>query len=285
VLVTGAHGRSFEVAELPEGSFFGEISMVGGRRTATVEAIGPCETLEVARTVIEALAQGRPLVQQIVEEALLDRASSVEVEAVKAIPGMDGETPARALALFDAHFGLPTWNPKTRMRLADLLARAGHYMDVVPVLVGLADQMQAAGQPARALAMVGKIASLGVRASRELRMPTLVREPAKPRPGPPNAILTYVAQGRPAPPPKASQQFGVWLQELMGEARSDGADDHGPGVEGAGPDGRECDLLDGIEVDRLVAGLVGEPGAKAHGGLSSAKASASRRAKTQATRS
>lgn len=259
VTVQGAHGGAFEVAELFEGAFFGEISMVGGQRTATVEAIGPCETLEIATPVVEALAQKRPLAQELVEQTLLDRAGSIEMEAVRAIPAMDEATPARALALFDAHFGQKAWNPKMRVRLADLLARSGHYIDVVPLLVGLADQMQAAGQPARALAMLGKIASLGIRASRELRMPALTREPATPRPGPLNTILTYVAHGRPAPTPKAAQHFGLWLHQLMGEARVEE-----PRPQAADEAGREVDLMGVIDLDEFSVDLA-KPAAQAQG--------------------
>ena len=86
--------------------------------------------------------------------------------------------------------------------------------------------------------------------------------PATPRPGPPDAILTYVAQGRPAPPPKASQQFGLWLPELMGEARAEGGDDQGAGGEGAGPDDADRDLIDAIETDELAARLARELEAK-----------------------
>ena len=226
--------------------------MVSGRRTARVMALGPCETLEVSGAAIEALAPARPLVQQILEDTLLERASSTEVEAVRAVPRMHQATPARALALFDAHFGLPAWNPKLRVRLADLLARAGHYQDVVPVLVGLADEMQAAGQPARALAMLGKIVSLGIRSGGELDVAPLPLAPVAPRPGPPGAILTYVVQGRPAPPAQASQEFRGWLQELMGEARGEE-----PGQADAPLDGEEEG--DAAAVEELAAALAAEP--------------------------
>jgi hypothetical protein len=210
----------------------------------------------VAGAAIEALAPARPLVQQILEDTLLERASSTEVEAVRAVPRMHEATPARALALFDVHFGLPAWNPKMRVRLADLLARVGHYQDVVPVLVGLADEMQAAGQPARALAMLGKIVSLGVRSCGELEVAPLPLEPVAPRPGPPGAILTYVVQGRPAPPAQASQEFRGWLQELMGEARGEE-----PVQADAAADGEEEE--DAAAVEELAAALAAEPEAPA----------------------
>jgi hypothetical protein len=122
--------------------------------------------------------------------------------------------------------------------------------------------------------MLEKLTSLGVRASRELRMAPLTREPAKPRPGPPNAILIYVSQGRPAPTPKAAQHFSRWLQELMGEARVE--ESAAEGVEGQS----EVELLLALELDGFGDGFGDDHATKAQGDTrKAAKASASKRAK------
>jgi CRP-like cAMP-binding protein len=275
VLVTGLHGRSFEVAELDEGAFFGEISMVGGRRMATVVAVGPCETLEIAPAALETLARRHPLAQEIVEETLLERANSLETAAVRAIPRMDSDTPTRALGLLEAHFGLKSWNPKTRLRLAELLAKTGRYLDAVPVLVGLADQMQAAGQPARALAVLKKIPVIAARDPEDLRIAPLTREPAARREAPPSAVLTYVSAGRPAPSAKAAQHFQVWLEELMREARDETVATGESPLLGVDTE----DLLGAIDFNQLAAKTTVKAAPSAQDARKAAKASSNRRAK------
>ena len=175
VLVQGEHSRPFEVAELEEGSFFGEISLLARPRSATVVAAGPCEVLEIAPEALEALAETRPRVRQIVESALLERTNSAEVGAVRSVPPMDPAIPAQAVALLDAHFGARVKDPKMRLRLAEILARAGNYVDVVPVLVGLAEEMQAAGQRARALAILQKIELIDHQGPKEVGIAPLTR--------------------------------------------------------------------------------------------------------------
>jgi hypothetical protein len=275
VLVKGLHGRSFEVAELQEGAFFGEISMVGGRRTATVEALGPCETLEIAPVTLEALVRRHPVAQEIVEQTLLERANSPETAAVRAIPPMDAATPGRALGLLEANFGLESWNPKTRLRLAELLAKAGRYRDAVPVLVGLADQLQAAGQPARALAALKKIPAIAARDPEPLRIAPLTREPSPRREGPANGVLTYVSAGRPAPSAKATQHFSHWLEELMRDARAEAASTPESPLLGVDAE----DLLGAIDFNQLAAKATVKAAAPAQEARKAAKASSSRRAK------
>ena len=226
VLVQGEHSRPFEVAELEEGSFFGEISLLARPRSATVVAAGPCEVLKVAPEALEALAETRPRVRQIVESALLERTNSAEVAAVRAVPPMDQAIPAQAVSVLDAHFGARVKDPKMRLRLAELLARTGNYVDVVPVLVGLAEEMQAAGQRARALAILQKIEFIDHQGPKEVGIAPLTRVPRGPRrDGPGDAVLAYVTTGQPAPSAEAAAHFRRWLQELMGEARDAGAAD------------------------------------------------------------
>ena len=113
-----------------------------------------------------------------------------------------------------------------RLRLAELLARTGNYVDVVPVLVGLAEEMQAAGQRARALAILQKIEFIDHQGPKEVGIAPLTRAPrGSGREGPGDAVLAYVTTGQPAPSAEAAAHFRRWLQELMGEARDAGAAD------------------------------------------------------------
>ena len=275
VLVQGEHSRPFEVAELEEGGFFGEVSLLSRPRTATVVAVGPCEALEIDPEALESLAEGRPRVRQIVEETLHERTNSPEAAAVRAVPPMDAAIPAQAVRVLEAHFGAKVKDPKMRLRLAELLAKTGNYVDVVPVLVGLAEEMQAAGQPARALAILKKIEFIDHQGPKEVGIAPLTRAPrGADREGPGSAVVTYVTTGRPAPNAKAAAQFRRWLQELMSEARAAAtaisADSPFLGVDTE-------DLVGTLDFDRLATKAAG---AHAPGARKAVKASASRRAKS-----
>jgi hypothetical protein len=59
-----------------------------------------------------------------------------------------------------------------RLRLADLLVKAGKEDDAVPLLVGLADDLDRAGYPEKAIAILKKIEKLrkrGTKRSTSLR--------------------------------------------------------------------------------------------------------------------
>jgi len=275
VVVRSAHGGSYEIGDLSEGNFFGEVSILGRPRTATVVAVGPCEALEIDPETLNQLTRLRPLGREIVEETLVERAVGPEAVAVRSIPAMDRETPADAVRLIDEHFGIKAWNGKMRLRLAELLTKTGHYVDVVPVLVGLADQLEAAGQPANALAVLRKISALSRNESTVARLPPLDRPRSGKWPGPGSAVLTYVTAGRPAPNVKAASQFRRWVQDLMNNARGEvtlfdspllGADDE--------------DLLSALDFNQLAARVRVQSEARAAGARKTAKASSGRRAKT-----
>lgn len=278
VLVQGEHNRPFEVAEIDEGSFFGEISLLGRPRTATVVAVGPCEALEIAPEALEALAEQRPRVRQIVEATLLERTNSPEAAAVRAVPPMDEATPAQAVRLLEAHFGEKVQNPKMRLRLAEVLAKTANYVDVVPVLVGLAEEMQAAGQPARALAILKKIEAIDHQGPKEVGIAPLTRAPrAGHREGPGSAIITYVTTGRPAPNAKAASHFRRWLQELMSEAREAAVavSSDSPLL---GVDAEE--LVGALDFNRLAAKTRVQSAARGQATRKAAKAASSRRPKS-----
>ena len=195
VLATSAHGKAYEVAELEEGQVFGDLSLEGRPRSATVLAMGACETLEIAPETFEILSLSRPRAAEAIEGTLQVFARSPERAAVKSVPAMPESMPEVALALLDAHLGPKSWNARARMRLAELVAKAAAWNDAVPVLVGLADEMQASGQPARALAILRKIDAIKARDPQEMRLTMLQRTSAAARAGAGEEITTYVTVG------------------------------------------------------------------------------------------
>jgi CRP-like cAMP-binding protein/thioredoxin reductase/Fe-S-cluster-containing hydrogenase component 2 len=63
------------VAELTAGNFFGEMSLISGRRrTATAKAIGPTRLIEIPRKAILKMLASAPRAKQLVDQAFLLRA-------------------------------------------------------------------------------------------------------------------------------------------------------------------------------------------------------------------
>jgi CRP-like cAMP-binding protein len=111
VLTTGAlkafvrdqTGRNVPVRDMPEGSFFGEISMLCEQpRSATVTCATHCELLALDRAAFDEIVAVHPHVRQVVQETYETRAGSLE--EMLARDGWDGtppkapqesETPAR----------------------------------------------------------------------------------------------------------------------------------------------------------------------------------------------
>jgi CRP-like cAMP-binding protein len=158
VFVRSPSGRNFPVAELREGEFFGEISSLSGRpRSATVTASARCELLELDRPTMDEIARVHPRVADVLEESYIRRASSPEAAAVRAVPMNDAGAERKAIEILEAHFGQSRWDPRMRLRLADVLLKAGKFEDAVPVLIGLADDLARAGYPDKAIAVLKKI--------------------------------------------------------------------------------------------------------------------------------
>jgi hypothetical protein len=64
-----ASGRQLRVADLKEGAFFGEVSILtGGPRTATVAALTPCELLELDRATLDSIRETHPHVWEVLED-------------------------------------------------------------------------------------------------------------------------------------------------------------------------------------------------------------------------
>src|SRR5258705_7132034 len=67
--------REVKVAELTAGNFFGEMSLISGRRrTATARAIGPTRLIEIPRKAILKLLGAAPKARALVDQAFLLRA-------------------------------------------------------------------------------------------------------------------------------------------------------------------------------------------------------------------
>ncbi len=176
VFVRSPHGRSFEVGRLDENDFFGEVAVISGRpRMASVVAAAPSELLEVRRDVLETLLRGRPEAQALLEEACVARALHPAASAVRTLPKEASESRERAHAALAAHFGDTQWSLRMRLRLADLLLKAGNEGDAVAILTSVADALAAADSGEKALAVLQKIANIRRRHVEELCLAPLTK--------------------------------------------------------------------------------------------------------------
>ena len=133
VFVRNPAGRNYAVAQLREGDFFGEIASLSGRpRTATVVAAAITDLLELDKPTLDGIARTHPRVCDVLEDAYIGRASSPEAAAIRAVPLNDPLSDQRAIEVLEAHFGESRWDPRMRLRLADVLVRAGKDEDAVP---------------------------------------------------------------------------------------------------------------------------------------------------------
>jgi CRP-like cAMP-binding protein len=223
VFVRSPSGRNFPVAELREGEFFGEISSLSGRpRSATLTASARCELLELDRSTLDAIARTHPHVADVLEEFYIRRASSPEAAAVRAVPRSDAATARKAIEVLEAHFGQSRWDPRMRLRLADVLLKAGKFQDAVPVLIGLADDLARAGYAEKAIAVLKKIEKIQSRDIEEVNLaPRRGAAPAdRRRRGPrahpdaaPEAVAAAVKPGW-GPQPTA-EFFQGWLVDVL----------------------------------------------------------------------
>jgi CRP-like cAMP-binding protein len=214
VFVRNPEGRNFAIGGLREGDFFGEVASLSGRaRTATVTAATPCELLALAKPAVDRLARSHPEIRETIEAHYIRRASSPEAAAVRAVPLGDAPARERAIEVLEAHFGESRWDPRMRLRLADLLLKSGHEDDALPILLGLADELTRQGQPARAIAILKKIEQVQRRHVEEVNLAPLRRPAAR------EAPLT--ASGQDAPRarrgPGTEAFFDQWLVEMLRE--------------------------------------------------------------------
>jgi CRP-like cAMP-binding protein len=249
VFVRSPSGRNFPVAELREGEFFGEISSLSGRpRTATVTAAARCELLELDRPTLDEIARVHPRVAGVLEEFYIRRASSPEAAAVRAVSMNDAGQERKAIEVLEAHFGQSRWDPRMRLRLADVLLKAGKFEDAVPVLIGLADDLARAGYPEKAIAVLKKIEKIRRRDIEVVNLAPLGRGAAPPAraPSPPRGRGAPAATGTAAKtawsPQPTAEFFQGWLLDVLRDRvkRGEAAEGERPG--GERPEGERLTL-------------------------------------------
>ena len=215
VFVGNPDRRNFEVAELGEGDFFGEISSLSGRpRSATVVAASACELLELDRPTLDSIARTHARVREVLETSYIERASSPEVAAVRAVPLPDSGTRRKAIEVLESHFGESRWDPRMRLRLADVLLKAGKEQDAIPILIGLADELARAGFADKAVAILKKIEQVQRRNVEVVNLAPLLRADAAPEAKvAPSAPEVPAAPGRPRA--VTDDRFHGWLVDLV----------------------------------------------------------------------
>jgi CRP-like cAMP-binding protein len=261
VFVANPDLRNFEVATLTEGDFFGEISSLSGRpRTATVVAAGVCELLELDRPTLDSIARTHARVRDVLESSYIERASSPEAAAVRAVPLPDSGTRRKAIEVLESHFGESRWDPRMRLRLADVLLKAGKDEDAIPILVGLADELAREGFADKAVAIIKKIEQVQRRNVQVVNLAPLIRSAA----AVPRAVPA--ARDAAAPPrPRAitDDRFNGWLVDLVrdtvGKPRALGAaaTADAPALKGYGPGLLANPLFEDFSEEELLAFIHG----------------------------
>ncbi len=260
VFVRSPAGRNYAVAQLRGGDFFGEISSLSGRpRSATVVAAATTDILELDKPTLDGIARTHPRVCDVLEEAYIRRASSPEAAAIRAVPLNDPLSDQRAIEVLEAHFGESRWDPRMRLRLADVLVRAGKEQDAVPILVGLAEDLAKEGYPEKAISILKKIEQLQRRHIEEVSLaPRLHEEPLE---APADAPTPTPAAGRARRSRARTDDFlHTWLldtvRHTVGRAHALSSPPVRP-LQGYGPGFRASPLFEGFDEDELLAVIQG----------------------------
>jgi CRP-like cAMP-binding protein len=230
VFVRNPSGHDVEVGELREGDFFGEISSLSGRpRTATVTAGERCELLELDKETVDSIARKHQHVRDMLDAAYVTRLGSPEAVAARAVPWTEGATRARAQDVLQEHFGQSSFSPRTRLRLAEALYKAGRQEEVEAVLLDCVDEFTRQGFPEKAVALLKKVERLRRRDVEEVNLAPLVRLEVVPDDEPaPVAAPSAPAAPRRRPPNVTQDRFEDWLLALARQAVQEGADAPAP---------------------------------------------------------
>lgn len=124
-----------------------------------------------------------------------------------------------------------------RLRLADVLLRAGKFDDAVPVLIGLADDLAHAGYPEKAIAVLKKIEKIR---RRDIEVVNLAPRPGavperrrRPRPHPDASPAAVAAAVRPGWGPQPTAEFFEgWLVDVLRDRIKRSEAEESPRVEG-----------------------------------------------------
>jgi CRP-like cAMP-binding protein len=215
VFIANPDGRNFEVNTLSEGDFFGEISSLSGRpRSATVVAATACELLELDRPTLDGIARTHARVRDVLESAYIERASSPEAAAVRAVSIPESGSRRKAIEVLEAHFGETRWDPRMRLRLADVLLKAGKHQDAIPILVGLADELAREGFADKAVAILKKIEQVQRRNVEVVNLAPLIRGRGR---GAARSTAAAASAAPAAPGRRAvtDDKFHGWLVDLV----------------------------------------------------------------------
>ncbi|HEV7498490.1 MAG TPA: cyclic nucleotide-binding domain-containing protein, partial [Vicinamibacteria bacterium] len=263
VFVANPDRRNFEVAALEEGDFFGEISSLSGRpRSATVVAASACELLELDRPTLDSIARTHERVRDVLEAAYIQRASSPEAAAVRAVNLPDSGTRRKAIEVLEAHFGESRWDPRMRLRLADVLLKAGKGEDAIPILIGLADELAREGFADKAVAILKKIEQVQRRNVEVVNLAPLLRADPEPVLA---ASLAEASVATPAGrrPAGTDDRFNGWLVDLVrdtvGKIHPSVPDPLADALEvkAYGPGLRANPLFEGFDEEELLAVIHG----------------------------
>ena len=135
---------------------------------------------------------------------------------MRAVTLPDEDSRRKAIEVLEAHFGESRWDPRMRLRLAELLLRAGKDGDAVDILIGLADDLAKEGFPDKAIAILKKVEKLQRRNVEVVNLAPLakVRATARvPRRKPARAVGAAAVEARRHP--LTDDRLHGWLVELV----------------------------------------------------------------------
>ena len=178
------------------------------------------------------------------------------------VPLNDPLSDRRAIEVLEAHFGESRWDPRMRLRLADVLVRAGKEHDAVPILVGLADDLARGGYPEKAISILKKIEPLQRRHIEEVSLAPRLPEAPEDEAIEKSPARPAVPPASPRRPPRTDDFLHVWLLDTVRDAvgRSRPGAEPAPAtrvLEGYGPGLRASPLFEGFAEDELLAVIQG----------------------------
>jgi CRP-like cAMP-binding protein len=248
-------GHSVQVREMKEGDFFGEVAVLSGSpRSATLVVAAPAELFRLDRPTLDRISAAYPKVRATLEAAYQERTGSPEEKTIRQALVVDSTTEAKAEEVLRAYFGDRAWDPRMRLRLADLLLKSGKPQQALPILVELAEDLIREGFPEKAIAILKKIERIQGRPASEVPLSDLLEAEERQR-----------RARRAAPAPEAPLQrrrgaplqafFQDWVVDLVRDALVRGREPHpAPGTRGLAASPLFADFSED-ELLALIAGL------------------------------
>jgi CRP-like cAMP-binding protein len=184
-----------------------------------------------------------PNLRGILEEFFVER--SRRDSPPEPVPVSAETPPASPIGLEDL-IGIKKWDPRSRLRLADVLLRAGRHEEAGPILVSLADDFMQQGFPEKALAILKKTEALHRRRIGQLAGAASEEKAASPSPHSPTA-------GKLA----STGSFDRWLVSLARDVVVRNKPDAGLNIAATAPTGRNnlAGYIPGLTASPLLSGL------------------------------